>query len=437
MFEFDELDAALPPEALVVYGAGLPEVNGIYTDTHVEAFNAPIFRHLVMSDHLLARECADKRHGWLIGANRRPLYGRRTEKTSCPKAGWRAFKGEEPSPTVEGFSSIAEASQRLAEVWCQEAESLANGGHFRRAAESYKRVVTLPSLSPQRRAEIHAFRARTFRQLAESKKKVRNADGEGTKQDTSLEADDPLHGLAAEWAIEEAEEALKLDDKCFLAGWEGAIAAKHIGWWNKGRHLAKKAMQAVPPGAEHRARRETASTLFLLLAEEEQEEKARKVREMCSANQKAEVAVDPKEHEWSLGIATQLNDALKSEDFKRPHHQLWKMIGPGLLKQDADEIFSEIRNLVWEKWNSVAWQHGYRTSWDTKARQKMCARIVNVANTGCANDVKALVKEIEDRTCLEWPEIPEALDKIQHDETWAWTRQANGTWGAFSGPTSS
>mmetsp|Transcript_6507 Transcript_6507/g.16153 ORF Transcript_6507/g.16153 Transcript_6507/m.16153 type:complete len:432 (-) Transcript_6507:5-1300(-) len=430
MFEFDELEAALPPEAYVVHGAGSPEANGLYVDIHIEAFGAPIFRHTVMSDLLLARERAGERHGWLIGANRRPLYGVRTEETKCSQSGWRSFKGEKPAPAVEGFSSLADAARRLAEVWCQEAESLANEGKFRLAAESYKKALGAPDLPPRRRAEIHALRARTFRQLAETKKKPQQA---GSDRPGDLE--DPLHGLAAEWAIEEAEEALKLDEKCFLAGWEGAIAAKHIGWWNKGRLLAKKAMQSVPQGPQHRAQRETANTLFILLAEEEQEEKARKVREMQKARQRPEVQLDPKELEWAREVALQLKEALKTEDFRRPHHQLWKLIGPGLMKKDADEIFGEIRNLVWEKWNSVAWLQGYRTTWDVKARQKLCSRLVNVANTGRADDVKALIKEIEDRVCLEWPDIAEASDKVEHDETWAWTRREDGTWGAWGRPT--
>jgi len=61
-------------------------------------------------------------------------------------------------------------------------------------------------LTPQRRAELHALRARSFRQLAESKKRVRNAEEE--VEGEASHQDDPLHGLAAEWAIEEAEEGL-------------------------------------------------------------------------------------------------------------------------------------------------------------------------------------------------------------------------------------
>mmetsp|Transcript_7409 Transcript_7409/g.19994 ORF Transcript_7409/g.19994 Transcript_7409/m.19994 type:complete len:438 (+) Transcript_7409:50-1363(+) len=435
MFEFDELEAALPPEAYVVYGAASPEVNGLFTDIQVEAFDAPIFRHHIMSDVLLARERFGERHGWLIGANRRPLYGIRTESTSCPKSGWRAFKGDAPAPHVEGYSSIADASQRLTQVWCEEAEDLANQGKHRLAAEVYKRALGLPVLSPHRIAELHAFRARAFRQLAESKKKVRSDQPEQDRRAGDDGADDPLHGLAAEWAIEEAEEALKHDPKCFLAGWEGAIAAKHIGWWNKGRGLAKKAMESVPSGPAHRSQRETASTLFLLMAEEEQAEKQKKVKEMQLARQKPDVQVNQEEVDWALGVVVQLNEALKAEDFKRPHHQLWKLIGPGLLKKDSDEIFGEIRQLVWEKWNSIAWQHGYRTSWDMMARKKICARIVDVANTGKAEEVKALVKEIEDRCCLEWPEIAEPVDKIRYDETWSWTRREDGSYGAHNGPT--
>jgi hypothetical protein len=56
MFEFDELEAALPIEAYVVTGAGLQEVNGIYQDTQLKNNDAPIFRHVLIGDQLLSRE---------------------------------------------------------------------------------------------------------------------------------------------------------------------------------------------------------------------------------------------------------------------------------------------------------------------------------------------------------------------------------------------
>jgi len=103
-------------------------------------------------------------------------------------------------------------------------------GRFTYAADVFKRALGVPILPDARKAEICSFRARVFRQLAESKKTPRNAeveedhsDGEDTKENGHL------HGLAAEWAIEEADEALRLDPSCYLAAWEGAIAAKHIG----------------------------------------------------------------------------------------------------------------------------------------------------------------------------------------------------------------
>jgi len=435
MFEFEELDAALPIEAYVVSGAGLAEVDGLYQDTQVACHGASIFRHQILSNQLLSREKAGERFGWLIGASGRPLYGVRTETLECPKTKWRAFKGEQPAPLVEGFSSVADASARLCEVWCQEADRLVNTGKFRSAAEVYKRAVGLELLADFKKAEMHALRAKTFRQLAESKKKVRMV-GENNPSAAEDVEEDPLHGLAAEWAIEEAEGALALDSKCFLAAWEGAIAAKHIGWWNKGRILAKKAMQAVPGGPEHRSQRETASTLFLLMAEEEQAEKQKKVVEM-QMTKKVEKApdVDPKELEWAIQVVGQLNDSLKVEDFKRPHHQLWKIIGPGLLKKDSDDIFDQIRQLVWDKWNPIAWQLGYRTQFDKTARKKLCSRIVNVANDGGAEEVMDKIKEIEDRCCLEWTEIPEQEDRPTYDETWAYHKREDGTWGTWSGGT--
>lgn len=430
MFEFDELEAALPFEAIAVFGAGSDEVNGLYEDTKVKAHGTPIFRHVVLSTTLLAREPQGCRTGWLIGVNRRPYYGIRTDSERCPAVGWRPFKGQAPAPRVEGFASLGDACLRLAEAWCEEAEALNDQGRFKMAAEVYKRAMSLPVLPTKRFAEIQGFRAKTYRRLAENKKVSSRKQGDNDDGE-----EDPLVGMAAEWAIQEAEEALEKDPKCFLAAWEGAIAAKHIGWWNKGRQLAKKAMQAVPHGPQHRAERETASTLFLLMAEEEQEEKQRKVLEMQQSKQQAEPEVDAKEVEWARGVAIQLNEALKAEDFKRPHHQIWKLIGPGLKKKDADMLFSEIRQLVWEKWNPIAWQHGYRTSWDTLARKSFCARVVDVANADVA-EVKALVREMEDRTCLEWPDIAEAVEKIKYDETWAYTKREDGTWGTWNGPTS-
>eukprot|EP00913_Durusdinium_trenchii_P013010 g12213.t1 len=84
MFEFEELEAALPFEAVAVYGAGSEEVNGLYEDTKVAAHGAQIFRHLALSTTLLAREPHGARLGWLIGVNRRPYYGLRTDSERPP-----------------------------------------------------------------------------------------------------------------------------------------------------------------------------------------------------------------------------------------------------------------------------------------------------------------------------------------------------------------
>lgn len=437
MFEFDELEAALPPEAYVVTGAGHYEVNGIYSETTTEYNDVPIFRHSVLSDQLLSRETHGGHFGWLIGSSRRPLYGIKSDDLTCPSRGWRVFKGEQPAPLVEGFSSLADAAQRLSEIWLQDAAEFVSRGKFTHAAEVYKQILGISILSDVKKAQFHALRAKTFRQMAESKKQVsagQSSAGDEMMVDGAEGADDPLHGLAAEWSIEEADAALKLDAKCFLAAWEGAIAAKHIGWWSKGRLLAKKAMEAVPRGPEHRAQRETASTLFLLMAEEEEAEKQRKVKELQKQKQLAAAGNDRAlavEAEWARGVLTQLNEALKSEDFRRPHHQLWKMISPGTLKSDADELFAEIRKLVWKKWEPVTSQHDYQAK-DPVSRKRFCARIVDVINGGTFPELKTAVREIEDRICLDWPEIPEAIDYPSYDETWAWTRRPDGSYGAWT-----
>jgi len=130
MFEFDDLEAVLPPEAYIVTGAGCPEVNGIYKNIGLESFGAPIFRHVEVAEQLMSREKWGERNGWLLGANRRPLYGVRTELKKCPKTGWRAFNASTPAPVVEAFSSLADASLRITEVWCREADELVKGAVY-------------------------------------------------------------------------------------------------------------------------------------------------------------------------------------------------------------------------------------------------------------------------------------------------------------------
>jgi len=352
------------------------------------------------------------------------------------------MNGMAPSPLVEGFSTLSEASHRVVTLRIEEAERLSDKGRFRHAADALKRALAAPYLSKATSVDLHARRAKAFRQFAESKKTAKvateaaeGASGAGIAHDAE---EDPLRGLAAEWAIQEAEEALLQDPSCYLAAWEGAIAAKHTGWWSKGRALAKSAMDAVPPGPEHRAQRETAGMLFMLMSEEEQAEKVKKARELQQQSQERrrqdeDNAVDKNEFEWATITAAQLNEALKAEDFRRPHHQLWKLIGPGLRQKDSDAIFGDIRELVWQKWDPLARQCGYHTAWDIDARRRLCARIVDVVNTGKAQKAKELVREIEDRVCLGWPDIPEQVHRPAHDETWAWTRREDGSWGAWGG----
>jgi len=64
MFEFDELEAALPPEVYVVSGAGYAELNGIYQQTDCEHNGAAIFRHSTVATQLMSREKVDSCHGW-------------------------------------------------------------------------------------------------------------------------------------------------------------------------------------------------------------------------------------------------------------------------------------------------------------------------------------------------------------------------------------
>eukprot|EP00812_Abedinium_dasypus_P002223 NODE_1270_length_1188_cov_340.400706.p1 GENE.NODE_1270_length_1188_cov_340.400706~~NODE_1270_length_1188_cov_340.400706.p1 ORF type:complete len:354 (+),score=101.55 NODE_1270_length_1188_cov_340.400706:56-1063(+) len=332
-----------------------------------------------------------------------------------------------------------EASIGLAAIWQEEAENLLRMEKPEEAVNVYKRALAACQLDSFMGAQLHAGRARCYRKLADRSQPV-CAGGDADDGEDDDDDDDagvtPLPGLAGEWAITEAETALKLDGHCFLAAWEGAIAAKKIGWWSKGRQLARKAMEVTPGGPQHALQRESAHTLFVLLAEEEQSEKLRKVQE--TRQKPAPISEqDLAAVEWASGVIVELNNSLKSDEFRRPHHQVWKLVRPGLKQCVTDHYFADIRSIVWDRWHPIAWQHGFKkTAYDIEERKAFCARVVDACNSLAGTPaLKKLVLEVEDRVCLDWPEIPCKVDRYKYDETWAWTRREDGTWGAWDSAT--
>merc|ERR1711924_153881 len=57
----------------------------------------------------------------------------------------------------------------------------ANEGKFRQAAEVYKRAVGIAMLPTARQAELYAYRAKSFRQLAEAKRRLQSSNQMGVR----------------------------------------------------------------------------------------------------------------------------------------------------------------------------------------------------------------------------------------------------------------
>lgn len=90
--------------------AGDPEALGEYFPTGDERDGVPIYRN--QHGLVLSREAhrADS-YSWVIGclADRRPLYGVRSDDLSAPTLGWQAFTAPEPVPVIRYFTKVTAA----------------------------------------------------------------------------------------------------------------------------------------------------------------------------------------------------------------------------------------------------------------------------------------------------------------------------------------
>eukprot|EP00927_Polykrikos_kofoidii_P066766 TRINITY_DN62331_c0_g1_i1.p1 TRINITY_DN62331_c0_g1~~TRINITY_DN62331_c0_g1_i1.p1 ORF type:complete len:442 (+),score=69.55 TRINITY_DN62331_c0_g1_i1:92-1327(+) len=111
------------PLALVIAGAGTPEVNGVYKASGKTFSAAPIYEHTERgADLKVTREphtnpsSGKTKHGWLVGSRGVPLYGVRTESLAVVPDGWKAFgRGAPPVPSVRPHTSLADAFFSLAD----------------------------------------------------------------------------------------------------------------------------------------------------------------------------------------------------------------------------------------------------------------------------------------------------------------------------------
>jgi len=95
------------PQAVEVSGAGTEEVNGVYKSTDKTYCDAPSYEHvdngtdlkITREPHTNPKTGATK-HGWLLGLRKQPQYGVKTEDLVIPAAGWKAFGGAAPVPTI-------------------------------------------------------------------------------------------------------------------------------------------------------------------------------------------------------------------------------------------------------------------------------------------------------------------------------------------------
>jgi len=116
------------PQAIEISGAGTAEANGVYKASDKTYCDAPVYEHTEAGgDFKITREphtnpkTGAKKHGWLLGRQKAPLYGAQTESLTVPSIGWKKFGGEAPVPQVV-------VHQQLVDVFFARADDAKAGG---------------------------------------------------------------------------------------------------------------------------------------------------------------------------------------------------------------------------------------------------------------------------------------------------------------------
>lgn len=133
------------PVIVLISGAGTEEVNGLYFANPSREYNdAPVYEHDTLKEEcLISREAhvsaktQEKKHGWLLGLKKQPLYGSPTEDRKIPEKKWKKFGGAEPVPSVQAFLKKEDAFFVVADRQKAEGNGYVEKEEFVKAIESY------------------------------------------------------------------------------------------------------------------------------------------------------------------------------------------------------------------------------------------------------------------------------------------------------------
>mmetsp|Transcript_86138 Transcript_86138/g.278759 ORF Transcript_86138/g.278759 Transcript_86138/m.278759 type:complete len:552 (+) Transcript_86138:82-1737(+) len=133
--------------AYVVTGAGWEDANGCYTPTGKMLFGAPVFEN----DHkcLISRESHSNSKtgktsfGWILGQDRKPLYGVETEALAPPASGWLLFGGSAPVPRLQGMGAVADAATLAATAWKDQGNAYFGAQKYSEAEAKWTRGLCL------------------------------------------------------------------------------------------------------------------------------------------------------------------------------------------------------------------------------------------------------------------------------------------------------
>mmetsp|Transcript_155961 Transcript_155961/g.283665 ORF Transcript_155961/g.283665 Transcript_155961/m.283665 type:complete len:944 (+) Transcript_155961:70-2901(+) len=124
------------PSFILVKNAGTGEADGVYKPAGRRWEGVDVYANRY-GDCIISREAhkspktGEKKYGFVLGKDGRPLYGAKTEKTDVPGKGWKAFQGYEPAPEVQVFNNWSDCCQNGAWYFADEASNAAKGSHWK------------------------------------------------------------------------------------------------------------------------------------------------------------------------------------------------------------------------------------------------------------------------------------------------------------------
>lgn len=211
--------------ALVVNGAGCEDANGCYVPTDRSMHGAPVYANdwgCLVSREPHKGKSGKVSFGWVLGLDRRALYGAQSESLQTPHQGWRRFTGAPPIPRVLKCDTVEEAALQAAQAWKAEGVALFTDERYEEAEKVWTRALDLARLAePMLRVALLSNRA-------ESRLRRRLWSG----------------------ALCDAEAALAImpqHDKALL---RAAVAARELKLYAKAKELLARCLEAHPEHPE-------------------------------------------------------------------------------------------------------------------------------------------------------------------------------------------